>query len=46
MTNEIKKVGSNLFKDIKYYCKYLHFNPPPLTVILKTTKFRLQRMPG
>ena len=46
MTNEIKKVGFNLFKDIKYYCKYLHFNPPLLIGILKTAKFRLKRIPG
>jgi len=46
MTNEIKKVRSNQFKDIKYYCKYLHFNPPLLTVILKTANFRLKRIPG
>jgi len=45
MINEIKKVGSNLYKDIKYYCKYLHFNTPLLIGMLKTAKFRLQRIP-
>jgi len=46
MINEIKKVGSNQYKDIKYYCKYLHFNTPLLISMLKTAKFRLQRIPG